>query len=177
MVLVDASHPNQENRLPAALKNLEGSWLREAEILEFSMPFGIPRLMKFCDNDPEALAAECNFHHAQTSVAEMRAFAESGAQTAATGALGDMPLAVLSHDPERQQPDLPADLEKPTNDAWENLQEELVHLSTRGTQTIAKNSGHYIQLDRPDVVIDAIRKVVDQSRQAKSASTPSRFVD
>lgn len=98
-------------------------------------------------------------------------------RAAPTGALGDMPLAVLSHDPERQQPDLPADLEKPTNDAWEKMQEELVHLSTRGTQTIAKNSGHYIQLDRPDVVIDAIRNVVDQSRQAKSASTPSRFVD
>src|SRR5258708_2671925 len=83
MVLVDASHPDQENRFLVALKNLEGSWLREAEFLEFSMPFGIPRLMKVCDNDPEALAAECNFHHAQTSVAEMRAFAESGAHRGA----------------------------------------------------------------------------------------------
>jgi len=172
MVLVDASHPNQQNRFPAALKNLEGSWLREAEFLEFSMPFGIPRLMGFCDNDTEVLAAECNFHHAQTSVAEMRAFAQSAAQTAATGTLGDMPLAVLSHDPSKPQPDLPIDLDKPTNDAWEKMQEELAHLSTRGTQTIAKNSGHYIQLDRPDVVIDAVRRVVEQVRQAQAASKP-----
>jgi hypothetical protein len=98
---------------------LEGSWLREAEFLEFSMPFGTPRLMRFCDDDPEVLAAECNFHHARTAVAEMKAFAESAAQTAATGPLGDMPLAVLSHDPNKPQPDLPADLEKTTNDAWE----------------------------------------------------------
>jgi pimeloyl-ACP methyl ester carboxylesterase len=45
------------------------------------------------------------------------------------------------------------------------MQEELARLSTRGTQTIAKNSGHYIQLDRPDVVIDAIRKMVDLVRR------------
>src|SRR5579859_8285070 len=30
MVLVDASHPDQENRLPAELKSMEGSWMREA---------------------------------------------------------------------------------------------------------------------------------------------------
>ncbi len=30
MVLVDASHPDQENRFPAELKNMEGSWQREA---------------------------------------------------------------------------------------------------------------------------------------------------
>ena len=82
-----------------------------------------------------------------------------------------MPLAVLSHDPEKPSSDLPADIAKPTNDAWEKMQEELAHLSTRGTQTIAKNSAHYIQLDRPDVVIDAVRNVVEQVRASKSAPT------
>ena len=42
---IDASHPDQENRFPAALKNMEGTWLREAEFLELAMPFGIPRLI------------------------------------------------------------------------------------------------------------------------------------
>jgi hypothetical protein len=76
---------------------------------------------------------------------------------------------VLSQDPGHPQPDLPEDLVKPTNDAWQQMQEELAHLSTRGTQMIARNSGHYIQLDRPEVVIEAVRKVVDQARQAQSA--------
>ena len=39
MVLVDASHPDQENRFPPELKNLEGSWGREAEFLEYTMSF------------------------------------------------------------------------------------------------------------------------------------------
>jgi pimeloyl-ACP methyl ester carboxylesterase len=165
MVLVDASHPEQDQRFPRALKDLEGSWLREAEFMEFTMPFGIPRLLGFCGNDVAVRAAECNFHSAREGVAELKAFPESAAQTAATGSLGDLPLAVLSHDPDKPQPDLPADLDKPVNDAWEKMQEELAHLSTRGTQTIAKNSSHYIQIDRPDVVVQAIQKVVKEVRQ------------
>jgi pimeloyl-ACP methyl ester carboxylesterase len=165
MVLVDSSHPDQENRFPPELKNMRGSWLREAEFLEYTMPFGIPRLLGFCDEDPVLRAAECDWNDAREGVEEMKAFPESAAQAAATGPLGDIPLAVLSHDPDRPSADLPADLAKPTNEAWEKMQEELAHLSTRGTQTIARNSSHYIQIDRPDLVIEAIRGVVDQTRQ------------
>jgi pimeloyl-ACP methyl ester carboxylesterase len=165
MVLVDASHPDQENRFPPELKNMEGSWQREAEFLAYTMPFGIPRLIGLCDEDPVQRAAECNFQTAREGVAELKAFPESAAQAAATGSFGDMPLAVLSHDPEKPSTELPADLAKPTNDAWEKMQEELSHLSTRGTQAIAKNSAHYIQNDRPDAVIDALRDVLQQTRQ------------
>jgi pimeloyl-ACP methyl ester carboxylesterase len=167
MVLVDASHPDQENRFPPELKNMEGSWQREALFVEYSMPFGIPRLLGLCDSDPEVRAAECNFHSAREALAEMKAFSESARQTAATGPFGDIPLAVLSHDPDKPSAELPADLARQTNDAWEKMQEELAHLSTRGTQTVTKNSAHYIQLDRPEGVIDAVRSVVDQSRNSQ----------
>jgi pimeloyl-ACP methyl ester carboxylesterase len=166
MVLVDASHPDQEKRLPIELSDMEGSWLRQAEFLEFGMPFGIPRLLGLCGENPAVRAVECNFHTAREGIAEMKAFRESSAQVAATGSLGDLPMVVLSHDPDKPSADFPADVAKRTNDAWEKMQEEMAHLSTRGTQEIAKNSGHYIQMDRPDLVIDAVRKVVYQARQA-----------
>jgi pimeloyl-ACP methyl ester carboxylesterase len=169
MVLVDSSHPEQENRLPPELKNMEGSWLRESEFLEYTMPLGIPRLLDLCETDPVARAAECNFHSQRENVAELKAFPESAKETADAGMLGDLQLAVLSHDPEKPSADLPGDLAKPTNDAWEKMQEELAHLSTRGTQAIAKGSAHYIQIDRPEVVIDAVRSIVDQSRSAPNA--------
>ena len=165
MVLVDASHPEQQKRFPPALNDLDAGWIREEEFLEFAMPLGIPRLMGFCGHDAVIRAAECNFHSAREGVAELKTFPESAAQTATTGSLGDMPLAVLSHDPNTPQPDLPEDLVKPTNDVWQQMQTELERLSTRGVQVIAKNSGHYIQLDRPDVVITAVRDLVDQARQ------------
>ena len=169
MVLVDASHPDQENRFPPELKNMEGSWLREAEFLEYTMPFGLPRLLGLCEEEPVQRAAECNFHSARENVAELKAVSESAAQAAATPSLGDMPLAVLSHDPEKPSSEFPPDLAKPVNEAWEKMQEEMAHLSTRGTQTIVKNSSHYIQIDRPDVVIDAVRAVVEQARQSSTA--------
>jgi len=165
MVLVDASHPDQENRLPPEVKSMEGTWLRESEFLEYTMPFGIPRLLGLCDDDPAQRAAECNWQSAREGVAEMKAFSQSAAQAAAAGSLGDIPLAVLSHDPDKPSSEFPEDINKTVNGAWEKMQEELAHLSTRGTQVVAKNSGHYIQLDRPDVVIDAVRRVVDETKQ------------
>jgi len=171
MVLVDPSHPDQENRFPPEFKNLEGTEIREAEFLEFTMPFGVPRLLNLCDDDPVQRAAECNFQTMREDIAEFKSLRESAAQTAAAGSLGDMPLVVLSHDPDKPSADLPVDLAKPINDAWEKMQEDLAHLSTRGTQTIAKNSSHYIQIDRPDVVIDAVRGLVEQARAAQPASS------
>src|SRR5579863_1533802 len=171
MVLIDASHPDQEKRLSRELKDMEGTWLREAEFLEFGMPFGIPRLLGLCDDDPMQRAAECNLHSAREAMAEMKAFPQSAAETAATGSLGDIPLAVLSHDPEKPSAELPADLAKSTNEAWEKMQEELARLSIHGTQAVAKNSAHYIQLDRPDLVIDAVRNVVEQARQSQGTSS------
>ncbi len=173
MVLVDASHPDQENRFPPELKNMEGSWHREAQFIASTMPLGIPRLLGLCENDPVNRAADCNWHSAREQVAEINAFPASAAETASTGSLSDLPLAVLSHDPDKPPSDFPPDLAKPTNEAWEKMQEELAHLSTRGRQTIAKNSAHYIQMDRPDIVIDAVRNVVEQSRPVQSQSTPA----
>ena len=175
MVLVDASHPDQENRLPPELKNLEASGLREEEFLEYTMPFGLPRLIGLCENDPAQRAAECNFHSAREIVAEMKAIGESSAQTAATPSLGDMPLVVLSHDPEKPSFDFPPDLAKPVNEAWEKMQEETAHLSTRGTQTIVKNSAHYIQIDQPDAVIAAVHAIVNQARQSSTGPAASHF--
>ena len=173
MVLVDASHPDQENRFPPELKNMEGSWRREAEFLAYSMPFGLPRVLGLCDEEVVLRAADCNFHSAREGFAEIKTFDQSASEAAAAGSLGGLPLAVLSHDPDKPSADLPADLAKPTNQAWEKMQEELAHLSTRGQQTVARNSSHYIQLDRPDVVVEGVHEVFDQARAAGSAA-PSK---
>ena len=39
-------------------------------------------------------------------------------------------------------------------------QAAMVTLSTRGKRIVADGAGHNIMVDRPDVVIDAIREVV-----------------
>lgn len=118
-------------------------------------------------------AAGCNDHTVHEGIAEWRAFPESAAQAAAAGSLGDMPLVVLSHDPDKPEPDIPTDLDKPVREASENMQQELAPLSRKGLRIIAKNSGHYIQLERPDVVVEAVGNVVAQVRQ-RSTTASSR---
>ena len=174
LVLVDSSHPEQQKRLPAAVNDLDAGWVREQEFFELAMPFGIPRVLGFCGEDAEVRAAECNFHSVRESVKELKSVSESAAQAATAGSLGDIPLAVLSSDPDRPQLDLPEDLVKPTNDAWQQLQNELAQLSTRSTHTIVRNSGHHIQLDQPGAVIEAIKKVVKQVREAQPITAPQR---
>jgi pimeloyl-ACP methyl ester carboxylesterase len=174
MVLVDSSHPDQDRRFPQALNDLNKTWVREQEFLAFSMPFGIPRLMGFCESDPVIRAADCNYHSAREGLTVLRTFPESAAQAATTGSLGDLPLAVLSRDPDMPMPDIPADLEKPINDQWNQMQDELARLSTRGTRTIARKSGHYVQIDRPELVVEAVRNVVDQARQVQATPEGKR---
>ena len=173
IIFVDASHPDQESRFPPELRALEGSSHREEQFIAFTMPFGVPRLLGLCEDDPVERAAECNWNSARAKLAEEKSFDESAAQAARTGPFGDMPLAVLSHDPDKLFTELPPDIAKATNEAWEKMQEELAHLSTRGTQTISKNSSHYIQFDNPNLVISAVRAVMGQAKSAQPPPVPS----
>ena len=73
---------------------------------------------------------------------------------AARRPLGALPLIVLT----AQQTLLQA------GDDWLDLHRELAALSSRGQQRTVAGAGHYIQLDRPDAVIDAIAEVIAVSR-------------
>ena len=44
------------------------------------------------------------------------------------------------------------------------LQQELVRRSAKGRQIIAEKSGHFIHHDQPELVIEAIRQVLEESR-------------
>ncbi|AJI23564.1 alpha/beta hydrolase [Priestia megaterium] len=46
---------------------------------------------------------------------------------------------------------------------WLRMQEELLDLSTCSSLVIAPNSGHYIQRDEPDYVINAIERILQNS--------------
>lgn len=45
--------------------------------------------------------------------------------------------------------------------------EELVQRSDNSKFIVAESSGHYITFDRPDIVIDAIREVVEAARKGQ----------
>lgn len=47
---------------------------------------------------------------------------------------------------------------------WRRLQRDLASLSERGCLMIAQRSGHVVSVDQPEVVVDAIRAVVETAR-------------
>jgi len=165
MILVDSAHPDQLNRFPPIVTKQWPRDLPNAKLFEWQVPFGIPRLRKQCGSDPVDITLNCTFRDVRAWVGEIEAFPENAAQAASTGPFGDIPLSVLSRDPEKLPSEYSPDLGKIVNDIWEKMQEELRTLSTQGTQRIAKNSSHYIQIDRPELVVEEVRKIVEKARR------------
>jgi hypothetical protein len=73
----------------------------------------------------------------------------------------DMPLLVLSNGtPRLKNSNETQELADAKRQLWLHLHEDIARLSSRGIHRIVPNSHHYIQLDRADAVIDAIREVL-----------------
>ncbi len=168
MVLVDSSHPDQLKRLPAeAVKQSAMAGLLFAA-LQYSRPLGVPRLMIAHGAPPEirpeyaALVSRPTFIPAVR--AEAAAIEENFTEVRPLGSLGDLPLAVLSHDPAKFHVS-PA-LDEPVNRAWEALQIELSQLSTRGTRQVVLGASHNIEVDVPEAIVSAVQGVVAEARAA-----------
>lgn len=74
--------------------------------------------------------------------------------------LGDRPLIVLT------QTDR-------VRDFWTKLQQDLSKLSSNSEWIAVEDAGHFIQLDRPQVVIDAVHRVVEATRSNSSPEDES----
>ncbi len=88
--------------------------------------------------------------------------------------LGDLPLIVLSRGRASETPagcDIPASVNQQIDHLHRDLQNQLAGLSSNSRHIIAEKSGHYIQLDQPELVIDAIVQVV-QAAQTNTRLAP-----
>ena len=81
--------------------------------------------------------------------------------------LGDKPLIVLTASPTSTDPMIPPTQQKEVNRIHQELQRELLGLSTNSRQVIATKAGHNIQREEPQLIIDAVIEVVKQVRHRK----------
>jgi len=169
MVLVDSSHPDQEDRFPPEAKKLAAGSYYVIRAMQITLPIGLPRLIASRTVPPEVRgefsAVFCRRQYLAAVRAEAAAQEENSAQVRALGPLGNLPLVVLSHDPDKVR--FPGNLTEPVNREWGKMQEELAQLSSNGSRMVVKGSGHDIQIDQPEAVVDAIRKVVGGARGAR----------
>jgi pimeloyl-ACP methyl ester carboxylesterase len=165
VVLLDASHEDQPELLGApslwqrgllraaaalagvGLARLLGPRLLRAAALQATTPAGRTRFLA-----PHNLAASRSRAEFRAMLAETAALA--GVQAEA-GAVRDLfppvPLVVAS---------------RATHDAhWLRLQRDLAQLSPTGRHVVAHGSRHLIPYDRPDIVVEAVRAIMQQVRQ------------
>lgn len=112
---------------------------------------------------PEALAAYPDFE---------RIFLDASSQqlqvAEKVSPLRAMPLEALSRGVPfgQDDPSIPPDFPSARYEAvWQQLQERLAQLVPGARRVIATESGHYIYRQQPELVIDAVRSVVDAVRR------------
>jgi len=89
-------------------------------------------------------------------------FAASFRQARAIDSLGDLPIRVLTAGTFLNSTFTPTELRPGLQQRWENLQKEFLRLSSASTQTFIHDSGHFMQRDKPQAVIDAIYEALRQ---------------
>ena len=113
---------------------------------------------------PIHLAQAAQTRYFSTQYDELAGLQESAAQVraarTASPSYGHLPLIVLSQDYSQDRSPQGRQMAA----TWDALQKDLASLSSNSQQSVALHSGHYIQLDRPDLAITAIQSVWQQAR-------------
>ena len=145
LVLVDAAHEDYYAQVRAVLT--------PAQWAAFTQP-------------PEELASDPVFERidVDASAAAMRA-------AAAASPLRPLPLVVLTHGRPWVWP--PGSPTAVLEALWRPLQEKLAALTPDALLIVAAQSGHFIPGDQPELVIAAIRQVVDAVRDPSTWATPA----
>jgi pimeloyl-ACP methyl ester carboxylesterase len=94
---------------------------------------------------------------------------ETLTQVKRSPSLGNLPLVVLTATGPVWWPDMPGDVNPDKfRRMWLELQQDLTKLSSQSRQMFADQSTHFIQFDQPDLVIDAIRQIIDITRRTSA---------
>jgi pimeloyl-ACP methyl ester carboxylesterase len=171
LVFVDASHPDQIARVEKATGM---SMTPPTGTLSFGAAMARTGLVRALAGDvaprhaPEATRAASSAF-VPTSLAstlrETKAVHATLVSAQSSRALGSRPLVVLTamaelSAAERESQHMTVSQEAKHRAAWKELQTDEATWSTRARQILVSDATHYIQFDRPDVVIAAVRDVV-----------------
>jgi pimeloyl-ACP methyl ester carboxylesterase len=180
MVLVDAVHEGEEAAYPAQYVRMRNSARAIMPLCSITSPVGFVRAFRLSDFSGATVPAEVREAYLSTvyrnafcpaMVNEMEAVSTFLSRPDIPPSLGDLPLTVLSagaaYDRASEAevaamggPEVVAQIAR----IHDEFQEKLAALSTQGKLIVAAESGHIIPVDQPDVVIDAIREMVEQTR-------------
>ena len=170
VIFVDVSHPDQMNRFSEEmLKMME---LPPRWILEIMFNCGFNRLLfqdnypKTSENDSINLIANKFSYKGIDAIIETFQNLESMAKEASLISNFDsIPLTIITGcSPNRNIEISDENLRIESTKVWNELQKELLNLSANSKQILANESGHYVQTEQPEIVIDAIEALLNQNK-------------
>jgi pimeloyl-ACP methyl ester carboxylesterase len=173
MVLVDSAPDDLFLRIPRWRDAIEGKLglyrtlapLSSSGLLTFALK-SIPSRGLADDVLAQYRAIAVSTRYFQTGVAENEAFESNLAEIRAANVnLGDMPLSVISRGYWVPMPGFSEDENQQAWRKWQAMQSELTSLSSQSRQIIATESEHSIQLQQPQLVIEAIKDVVEVAQK------------
>jgi pimeloyl-ACP methyl ester carboxylesterase len=179
IVLIDSSHEQDSLRRTLPASQEEAIRKRRADLEPGAVlePFGVVRLFVPLAGDMDAMPLDADQKRAllatwyrtgaiRSLLYEDQAAESELARPQPPERLGAIPLVVLTAAREGRgvrysKEELPEQVQ-----GWLDLQDDLARLSSRSGHIIAEHSGHYIHHDEPELVIDAIHKMVNAARAA-----------
>ncbi len=175
LVFVDASHPDQVTRRSNLTSWTLGDATKSLRLPARLSRFGLVRKFAAADSAPPepAYAVKATAAYASTSLAgnlkEVDAFDETLAEAGTLRQLGDRPLFVLTATKpmaatDRKSMKMSEAQATEYEARWVQMQNEEASWSSRSQHQLVPESGHYIQFEKPAVVIAAVRSVVDSVR-------------
>jgi pimeloyl-ACP methyl ester carboxylesterase len=169
IVFVDGSIPLQDENpvMKAGSGKVPPRWAFEL-LAKSAMSTGIPRLMGMCSQSIKGFDARAAKLQAedicQTHISQMFDYMDginrSGHETVHTGPYGALPILIISEDPAK----IPAGVSADAANVWNQMQEDLKKLSTRSRRIIAKDSSHYIHIDRAELIEKEVPLFIEQIR-------------
>jgi pimeloyl-ACP methyl ester carboxylesterase len=168
LVLVDAAHEAQDLRLPhlrAVAAEASGQFRMLGQLSAFGLLAFAPGQLPGRGLPEEAaaqyralLASSGTFAAAADETAGLeRSFA--AARSAGQSKLGSYPVVVLSRGRAEPLPGRTSAEIRGDEETWRALQLDLVARAPGSAHIIADRSGHYIQLEQPELVIAAIQQM------------------
>jgi pimeloyl-ACP methyl ester carboxylesterase len=181
LVMVDPSHPDQIARLGSVV-SIDVHPKKVSLLMHTATALSRTGLVRFlfsrADHGPRPKdeAAEITaFSSASVTgaTAELDGFDSTMDDARAVTSFGDRPVIVLTalkpfQPDELKKMGLTAEEGARFKQEWRSLPAEQAAMCTRGPQQIVSDSGHYIQIDQPDRVVNAVREVVDDVRAGQS---------
>jgi hypothetical protein len=84
-----------------------------------------------------------------------------GKEAGKVSSFEDIPLIVITGTSENRISEYPTrELGLKVQKLWMEMQSELLKLSTNSEQMFANKSGHYVQLQQPEIIVEAIKKLL-----------------